>query len=109
LLTLLLLSGITLLEWRTLVPTLRLILETLGLLVTIPLTNWSQEPLLMALMGTETLTVVAPRTLCQHPSLPILTLPHIIKHNGTIHKSLEGRIGVSSQLQPELVVETFHE
>jgi len=74
----LLLIMVTLLEWRTLVPTLRLILETLRLLVAVPLTNWSLEPLLMALMGTETLTVVAPRSLCPHPSLLILTLPHII-------------------------------
>jgi len=43
-----------------------------------PLTNWSLEPLLMALLRTETLTVVAPRTLCQHPSLLILTFTHII-------------------------------
>ena len=84
-------------------------MEMLALLVAVPLTNWSREPLLIALMRTKTLVVVAPRTLCQHPSLVILTLTHIIEHNGMIHKSLEGRIGVSSQLQPELIVKTFHE
>ena len=41
-----------------------LILETLRLLVAVPLTDWSLKPLLIALLRTETLTVVAPRTLC---------------------------------------------
>ena len=40
------------------------ILETLRLLVAVPLTNRSQEPLLVAMLRTETLAVVASRTLC---------------------------------------------
>jgi len=62
--TTLLLIRITLLEQRALIPIVWLILQTLRVLVVVPLTNRSLEPLLKTLLRIETLAVITTKTLC---------------------------------------------
>jgi hypothetical protein len=61
------------------------------------------------LLRAEALAVIATQTLSLHSPLPIMTLAHIIQHNGTVHRSLESRVSVSSQLQSVIIIKAFHE
>jgi hypothetical protein len=66
-----------------------LILGTFLILIVIPLTNWSLEPLLKTRIRIGAIVTVAPRELSFPLSLPVHFVARIIKHNGTIHQSLK--------------------
>ena len=88
-----------------LVPILLFVLRALWKLTTVPLTDWTLIPLLIIIARAG----VASGGLSLHLSLPVPLQSHIVKHNSAIHQLLEISICVTSQLQPEIIVNSLEE
>ena len=99
---------LTTLLLRTLIGILLLVLVALRILTTIPLIEWSLEPLLEALLRIGTWTGINSRGLSlKPPLLGLHLLALVVNNNSAIHQCLKIGVCIGHKLELQTIIQTL--